>query len=169
MVPAGSNVLLVTIDTLRRDRIGAYGNPGGLTPTLNTLAATGIRYTQARAHAPMTLPSHASILTGLTPPHTGVHNNTGFRLDDATPTLATFLSHGNGRYNTAAFVGAFVLDARFGLGRDFDVYDDRMPAGSGPSFHFAERRAADVLTAAGERIKPGAAFPRPGPWFSWVH
>ena len=85
------NVLLITIDTLRRDRIGAYGNPNGLTPTLDSLAADGLRYTNAHAHVPMTLPSHASILTGLTPRRTGVRNNTTFRLDDRIPTLATFL------------------------------------------------------------------------------
>src|ERR1044071_4114883 len=87
----GGNVLLVTIDTLRRDRLGAYGNGGGLTPTLDRLASSGVRYTHAFSHVPLTLPSHTSILTGLTPHHHGVHNNLAFRLDDRVPTLATML------------------------------------------------------------------------------
>src|SRR4051794_34209379 len=74
----GGNVLLVTIDTLRRDRVGAYGGANGLTPTLDRLAAGGLRYTQAFSHVPMTLPAHTSILTGLTPLHHGVRNNSGF-------------------------------------------------------------------------------------------
>src|SRR5437016_13944143 len=68
----GDNVLLVTIDTLRRDRVGAYGNSNGLTPSLDRLAAAGIRYDQAFSHVPMTLPAHTSILTGLTPRRHGV-------------------------------------------------------------------------------------------------
>src|ERR1700749_1236448 len=82
----GANVLLVTIDTLRRDRVGVYGNRNGLKPTIDRGAAQGIVYLHAYAHAPMTLPSHTSILTGLTPRHHGVRNNTAFRLDDRVPT-----------------------------------------------------------------------------------
>src|SRR5213595_3864027 len=87
----GGNLLLVTIDTLRRDRLGAYGNHNHLTPVLDRLAANGIRYDQAYSHVPMTLPAHTSIHTGLTPPHHGVRNNSGFRLDDKVPTLAAIL------------------------------------------------------------------------------
>src|SRR5437867_1281401 len=79
---AGSNVLLVTIDTLRADRINAH-----LTPALDHLATTGLRFTQAHAHAPMTLPAHTSILTGLVPPHHGVRNNGSTALSAATPTV----------------------------------------------------------------------------------
>src|SRR5262245_4879525 len=118
-----ANLLLVTIDTLRADRIGAYGNQTKLTPTLDRLAAEGVRYTHAWSHVPMTLPAHTSILTGLIPPHSGVRNNTTFRLNNDTPTLATLLHQAG--YRTAAFIGAFVLDARFGLARGFDSYDDR--------------------------------------------
>src|SRR5258708_6789906 len=87
----GANVLLVTIDTLRKDRVGAYGNVRGLTPTLDRLAARGVQYTNAFSHAPMTLPAHTSIMTGLTPRRHGVRNNTNFRLDDHIPTLAALL------------------------------------------------------------------------------
>src|SRR5215468_10447441 len=104
----GANVLLVTIDTLRADRVGAYSG-GALTPTLDALAARGVRFTHAYAHAPMTLPAHTSILTGLIPPSHGVRNNGSTALARTTPTLATLL-HDAG-YRTGAFVGAFVLDA----------------------------------------------------------
>jgi arylsulfatase A-like enzyme/Flp pilus assembly protein TadD len=168
---SGGNVLLVTIDTLRRDRVGAYGNPNGLTHTLDRLAAGGIRYTEAFSHAPMTLPAHTSILTGLTPPHHGVRNNSGFRLDEGVPTLATILKQKG--YRTGAFVGAFVLDGRFGLNRGFDVYDDRLPHANAASFRFAERRASEVVKVAGDWIldghEPSAISPDPVPWLAWVH
>jgi arylsulfatase A-like enzyme/Flp pilus assembly protein TadD len=176
----GANVLLITVDTLRADRLGTYGNPSSLSPVIDALARGGLRYAHARAHVPMTLPSHASILTGLTPHRTGVHNNTGFRLGDNVPTLATFLKRAG--YRTAAFVGAFVLDARFGLAHDFDVYDDRLLRRDAASFHFAERRAADVLQAAGDWIlgapnhnvtnhQPATnpESPIPNPFFAWIH
>src|SRR3954470_8617921 len=160
----GANVLLVSIDTLRRDRIGAFGNRDGLTPHLDRLAADGVRYTRAFSPVPMTLPAHASLLTGLLPQHHGVRNNTGFRLNDRVPTLATRLKDAG--YRTGAFVGAFVLDGRFGLRRGFDEYNDRFPAGDRRSFHFAQRRAADVVALAGDWIlKPDGA----SPWFAWVH
>ena len=163
----GANVLLVTIDTLRRDRLGAYGSASGLTPTLDRLAGTGLRYTRAFSHVPLTLPAHTSILTGLTPRHHGVHNNLAFRLDDRVPTLATMLKDAG--YRTGAFVGAFVLDARFGLARGFDTYDDRYPRETGaPTFRISERRAAEVLKAAGDWILArGPALE--APWFAWVH
>src|SRR5258707_1936946 len=87
----GANVLLVTIDTLRKDRVGAYGNGSGLTPNLDRLAVNGVRYAQAFSPVPMTLPAHASIFTGLLPRRHGIRNNTGFRLDEKIPTLATRL------------------------------------------------------------------------------
>ena len=167
----GGNVLLVTIDTLRRDRLGAYGSDRGLTPALDRIAGSGLRYTHAYSHVPMTLPAHTSILTGLAPRMHGVHDNGSFRLDDRVPTLASVLKQAG--YRTGAFVGAFVLDARFGLNRGFDEYDDRYPHTSDAStFTFAERRAAEVVKAAGDWIL-GAASPLQGqaatPWFAWVH
>ena len=102
----GANILLVTIDTLRKDRVGAFGSDAGLTPNVDRLAAQGIRYSNAFSHAPMTLPAHTSIMTGLTPRHHGVRNNTSFRLDDRVPTLATMLRSAG--YPTGAFIGAFV-------------------------------------------------------------
>src|SRR5262249_48020481 len=167
----GANVLLVTIDTLRADRVGAYGNANHLTPTIDRLAARGVRFAHAFTHVPMTLPAHTSILTGLTPRHSGVRNNTTFRLSDRVPTLATFLKQAG--YRTGAFIGAFVLDARFGLARDFDVYDDALPRTSRASFQNSERRAGEVVKAAGDWIasvsSPSPQPPAPSPWFAWIH
>ncbi len=159
----GQHVLVVTIDTLRRDRLGAYGHAGGLTPALDGLAARGMRATHAFSHVPQTLPAHASILTGRTPVRHGLHLNGAARLAADVPTLATVFSAAG--YRTGAFVGAFVLDDRYGLGRGFDVYDDRLPPGNGESFLYAERRAEAVVEAAGDWIL-GAG---PSPWLAWVH
>src|SRR5262245_7869379 len=116
--PAGKpNVLLITIDTLRADRVGR-----GLTPAIDALAARGVRFPNARATAPLTLPSHASILTGSLPPEHGVRVN-GRRMPGRATLASAFKEAG---YRTGAFVGAYVLDARFGLSLGFDTYDDRV-------------------------------------------
>jgi arylsulfatase A-like enzyme/Flp pilus assembly protein TadD len=172
-----ASVMLVTIDTLRRDRLGAYGGPSGLTPTLDRLSREGITYTNAFSHAPMTLPAHASILTGLTPVHHSVRNNVAFRLADDIPTLATLLKPAG--YRTGAFIGAFVLDGRFGLSRGFDVYDDRFPVDrDAPTFSFAQRPAETVLARASDWIlqssdsnntgRAASSDPRQ-PFFAWIH
>ena len=165
----GANVLLVTIDTLRKDRVGAFGSGRGLTPNIDRVAAQGIRYTNAFSHVPMTLPAHSSILTGLTPRHHGIHNNTTFRLDERIPTLATLLKSAG--YRTGAFVGAFVLDARFGLNRGFDEYDDRIGHNERTSFQLAKRLGQDVVQSAGDWIlQPAESDPNARrPWFAWVH
>jgi arylsulfatase A-like enzyme/Tfp pilus assembly protein PilF len=165
----GANVLLVTIDTLRADHVGAYGQTGSLTPTIDGLAKEGLRFARTYAHVPMTLPSHASILTGAYPTRTGVHDNGAFRLDDRFDTIATVLNAAG--YRTGAFVGAFVLDARFGLNRGFDMYDDRM-LGRGLD-KVAERPADKVLAPAAAWIlndhEPSAISHGQHPWFAWVH
>lgn len=178
-LPAGSherfNVLLVTIDTLRTDHVGAYGEQAGLTPTLDRFAERGIRFASAFAHATMTLPSHASILTGEYPFQHGVRDNGTFRLDDSRTTLAEVLSRAG--YRTGAFVGAFVLDVRFGLAQGFDLYDDFYGEEAGfDDFNFVERRAEQVLEPAAAWIE-GSYRPEPrtsrggeeAPWFAWVH
>jgi choline-sulfatase len=171
------NVLLVTIDTLRLDRVGAFGSGRNLTPTLDRLAREGVAVTHAYAAAPLTLPSHASILTAVSPPVHGLRANGLFRLGSNIPTLATILKSAG--YRTGAFVGAFVLDARFGLNRGFDVYDDRYGDAAD-----AERRAEEVVRPAAAWISrgdrgqgTGEQSPRPpvpespsgSPWFAWVH
>jgi arylsulfatase A-like enzyme/Flp pilus assembly protein TadD len=176
----GSNVLLVTIDTLRADHLGAYGSSLGLTPTLDRFAREGLRFNVARAHVPLTLPSHTTIMTGLYPPANAVRDNGSFRFDGAHTTLAVALKHAG--YSTAAFVGSFVLDARFGLNAGFDEYDDRMH-GSSSNLEVVQRTAEQVLAPAADwilessnphppapgpqtRVPPPPAF---GPWFAWVH
>ncbi|TDI23442.1 MAG: tetratricopeptide repeat protein [Acidobacteria bacterium] len=159
----GFNLLLITVDTLRADALGAYGDDHGATPRLDELAAGGVRFESAFAHATMTLPSHASILTGQYPFAHGVRDNGAFRLDDSRLTLAEVL-HDAG-YATAAFVGAFVLDRRFGLGQGFDHYDDDYGASDqADDFHFVERRADQVLAPATTWVEQ-----QDGRWFAWVH
>lgn len=158
------DILLVTIDTLRADALGFAGNRRVQTPVLDRLAARGVVFANAHAHNVVTLPSHANILTGLLPYQHGIRDNTGFRLDPKTPTLATLLKE-NG-YATAAFVGAFPLDSRFGLERGFDVYDDRYPRGrTRLDFEMPERSAPDVVAAALRWWNKK----RSGPRFLWVH
>lgn len=142
-----TEILLITIDTLRADALGFAGNRRVETPTLDRLARGGLVFTNARAHNVVTLPSHTNILTGLYPYQHGIRDNSGFRLDQKIPTLATYLKARG--YATGAFVGAFPLDSRFGLERGFDVYDDRYPKGkTGLDFEMPERPASEVIAAA---------------------
>jgi arylsulfatase A-like enzyme/Flp pilus assembly protein TadD len=156
----GCNLLLITVDTLRSDRVEAFGGGAGLTPALDRLAAEGVRFTRTYSPAPLTLPAHASIMTAASPPVHGVRANGLFRLGAAPPTLASVLQSAG--YRTGAFVGAFVLDARFGLNRGFETYDDRYE--SNTTTDSAERRGEDVIKPAAAWILAGA-----GPWFAWVH
>jgi arylsulfatase A-like enzyme/Tfp pilus assembly protein PilF len=153
------NVLLVTIDTLRADVVGAYGGRA-LTPNLDRLAAQGARFEFAHAHAVVTLPSHASILTGRYPYEHGIRDNTGYRLPAAERTAAALLKPQG--FATGAFIGGFPLDRRFGLNAGFDVYDDRLNTGNDAAER--ERRADVVVAAAGDWIGK-----QTGRWFAWVH
>jgi choline-sulfatase len=170
---SGCNVLLITIDTLRADRVGAFGGPDGLTPNLDRLASEGLRLTRAYSAAPLTLPSHASILTATSPPAHGLRANGLFRLGPSLPTLATVLKAAG--YRTGAFVGSFVLDARFGLNRGFDEYDDRYgEKHAGDPAEGAERRGEEVIKPALAWInqqpnQKSAISNLQSPWFAWVH
>jgi arylsulfatase A-like enzyme/Tfp pilus assembly protein PilF len=156
------NVLLVTLDTMRADAAGTYGGRAQ-TPNLDRLASLGLRFDAAHAHAVTTLPSHASILTGLNPPQHGIHDNNGYRLAPTFPTLASRLK--GQRFATAAFVGAFPLDSRFGLTTGFDLYDDHYPGTSGGrEFILPERRGDAVVALASAWIGV-----QKGRWFAWVH
>jgi len=161
------NVVLVTIDTWRADRLGV-----GISPALDELAASGIRFTGARTAAPLTLPSHATILTGLLPPAHGVRVNGLDRLSDAHPTVARLLKDAG--YRTAAFVGAFVLDRQFGLASGFDLYDDRIPRDPrAPERLDAERPASAVVDRALAWLDSLPDHPAPpappAPFFLWIH
>ena len=160
---AGLSVLLITIDTLRADAVGAYGDARAATPWMDRLAAGGVRFDAAHAQNVVTLASHANILSGGYPWQHGVRDNAGFRFPAGRDTLATLLK-GRG-YRTGAFVSAFPLDARFGLARGFDVYDDRMAAApAGPGFVEPERSGAATVALARRWLAEGA-----GPSFCWVH
>jgi choline-sulfatase len=167
------NVLLVTIDTLRWDRLGAYGARDASTPVLDGMAARGVRFETAIAQAPLTAPSHASILTGTIPPRHGVRDNGGFVLPDHLPTLAGTFQHA--RYRTAAFISGFPLDRRFGFARGFDHYDDRLPRGDHRRrAEYVERRADETTDRAlkwldGATAGTAASPAEARPWFLWVH
>ena len=156
------NLLLITIDTLRPDRLGCYGSTAIATPTIDALAKRGAVFTRAFAHTPTTLPSHTNILLGTTPLRHGVHDNGFFKVPAGLPTLATHLKDLG--YATAAVVGAFPLDSRFGLDRGFDLYDDDYGTGGPLDFKFVERKADVVVDRAVAWLQG-----RTGPWFLWVH
>ncbi|MFQ5490046.1 MAG: sulfatase-like hydrolase/transferase [Phycisphaerae bacterium] len=159
---AGCNLLLITMDTTRADRLGCYGWPAAHTPNLDMLADRGVRFSQAYSHVPITLPSHASLLTGTLPPEHGVRDNGRFRLGPVLPTLGeAFQKHG---YRTGAFVSARVLDSRHGLDRGFDVYDDTMARDS-TGKPFLDRNAKLVSDAALSWLEQDAE----APFMCWVH
>jgi arylsulfatase A-like enzyme/predicted Zn-dependent protease len=160
---AHPNLLLITIDTLRADRVGAYGAGSGRTPALDALAARGVRFDETQTAVPLTGPSHATILTGTYPPTHGVRGNVVFTLDDKHPTLATLLKRRG--YRTAAFVGAYPVALAFGFGQGFDTFDEEFHETS-PVDQGAERRANEVADAAGRWL---ASAPADAPFFAWLH
>jgi arylsulfatase A-like enzyme/cytochrome c-type biogenesis protein CcmH/NrfG len=156
--------LLITVDTLRADALGSYGKPDAGTPWMDRLAAAGVRFADAHAHNVLTLPSHASILSGLYPQEHGVRDNSGFRFPPGPPTLAGLLKDAG--YRTGAFVSAFPLGSRFGLDRGFEVYDDRfVDATSRPAFLEQERAGTETV----ELAKRWLAKADGRPSFCWVH
>ena len=165
---AGYNLLLVTLDTTRADHLGIYGHARARTPTLDQLAREGARFDRAFSPAPLTLPAHASILTGLYPFAHGVRNNGNFYMADRFDTLATILKERG--YRTAAFVSAFILDRRYGLARGFDTYDDRMEGQSAQILALeAERRGDRTVLALSAWLGQHAAAGASSPFFAWLH
>ena len=143
----GLSVLLVTIDTLRFDALGCYGNKTVETPWIDRLAREGVRFAEAHAQNVVTLPSHANILSGRYPLDHGIRDNAGFRFPSGTETMATLLKKAG--YQTGAFVSAFPLDSRFGLDHGFDVYDDRFgDPESRTAFLMQERSGRETVEAA---------------------
>jgi choline-sulfatase len=152
------NVLLITVDTFRADRVGRN------TPALAALAREGIRFEAADSPVPLTLPAHASLMSGLLPLHHGLRNNGIGAFPAARQTLATAFG---GSYRTGAFVGSFILDHRFGLDRGFERYDDdieRNVTDSSGTFD-AERRGGEVVDRALAWLRQNDARP----FFAWVH
>ncbi len=160
------NVLLITLDTTRQDHLGCYGFEQDITPNLDQLASEGILFEHATAQVPVTLPSHATILTGLDPCEHGVRNNGAFVLDDQYATVTEFL-HAQG-YTTGATLGAIPVARRFGLAQGFETYDDDFPE---PATHLdaEERRAGDVTDIALDWIREAVTADEPRPFFHWAH
>ena len=156
-----ANVVLVTIDTMRADRVSP-----ALTPWIEALAYQGIRFTNARSNVPLTLPAHASLMTGLLPPRHGVRLNGVHRLGKDTKTLGRVLQSAG--YRTGAFIGAYVLDSRFGLDQGFDTYDDEIPKGESVTGSLDADRRGDVVAArATAWLRSLRADDRP--FFLWMH
>jgi arylsulfatase A-like enzyme/tetratricopeptide (TPR) repeat protein len=155
-------IVLVTIDTLRADHVGCYGAAAAETPALDALAAEGVRFETAISPTPLTLPSHATLLTGRDPPSHGVRHNGLFRLPPDVVPLAEHLRAAG--FATAGFVSTFVLDGRFGLDRGFDHYDDALGMLTASTTARSSRRGDHTVDAALGWLE-GA----PDRFFLWVH
>src|SRR5690242_20508588 len=162
------SVLLITLDTTRADRLGCYGYADALTPHLDALATSGTRFDAAYTPSPMTLPAHATLLTGREPPEHGVRVNGRQRLPDGVATVAEAL-RGRG-YRTGAFVAAYVLARRFGLDRGFETYDDDLSAARTQTVHepLSVYRPGDVVAGAALAWLE-SVMRDPAPFFVWVH
>ena len=159
------NLLVVTLDTTRADRIGAYGFRNIETPTLDRLAREGVLFEQTMASAPLTLPAHASIFTSLFPPEHGVRDNGGFFLAPSQVTLATMLK--NRGFATGAVVGAYVLDGKWGLNQGFDSYVDDFELPTGRGFGLGEvRRPGNEVV---DRALPWLEKVKDRRFFAWLH
>ncbi|MFP4081827.1 MAG: sulfatase-like hydrolase/transferase [Candidatus Aminicenantes bacterium] len=159
------NIILFTIDTLRADHLECYGYEEVKTPQINRLAREGILFEQNIVQAPLTLPSHSSILTGTHPLHHGVRDNGGFYLDESHITIAEVVK--NRGFSTAAFVGAFVLDSRWGLDQGFDHYYDNfdLTKYERVSLDAVQRRGDEVLEAAYDWLEKN----HQQKFFAWIH
>jgi arylsulfatase A-like enzyme/Flp pilus assembly protein TadD len=156
------NILLITIDTLRADRLSCYGSQNPKTPNIDHLAGKGVLFSKAFANTSTTLPSHANILSGTTPIYHGVHENLNFIVSKELLTLAEHLK--NNGYETGAFVGAYPLDSRFGLSQGFDIYDDLYSRIHSVNLVSLERKAEEVIDSALAWLEG-----RRSPWFLWIH
>jgi arylsulfatase A-like enzyme/cytochrome c-type biogenesis protein CcmH/NrfG len=157
------NVLLITADTTRADRLGCYGFTGIRTPIIDGLADVGILFENAYTPAVMTLPAHASIMSGLLPPEHGVRMNGTVNLRPEVETLAEALRAAG--YKTGAMVSAAVLDSMFGLDQGFEHYDDNLPESGPHDVFFAQRPAGAVTDLALAWLNTA----REGRWFLWAH
>ncbi len=161
------NVLVITIDTLRADRLPAYGFTGVQTPTMNALASRGVLFRRASSTTPLTLPAHTTIFSGTYPPHHGVRDNGGFIVPESLTTLAELLHDRD--YATAGFVAAYVLDARWGLDQGFDTYVDDFDVGGERIIAMGgvQRPANEVVDSALEWLDTEATGN--APFFLWTH
>ncbi len=162
--PSPLNVILITFDTTRADHIGIYGYEQGLTRVFDDFARQGVTFDRAYATAPLTLPSHATMLTGLYPPEHGLRVNGDGRLAGEIPVLPEILrQHG---YDTGAFVAAFVLDSKFGLERGFETYDDDLSETSFAAHSVDRHRdGKTVVNRALDWLRQRTFRP----FFCWIH
>ncbi len=160
---SGLNVLLVTLDTTRADRLGCYGYLRAKTPNIDSLSQNGVQFLNAYCPVPLTLPSHCSILTGTNPVYHQVRNNGSYYLTPAIQTLAEVLKR-NG-LKTAAFVSSFTVDSRFGLDQGFGVYDDMLSPDLAYKGLNSERRADAVYSSFSRWLDENST----SHFFSWVH
>lgn len=158
------NILLITLDTVRADRLGAYGYNLAATPNIDRLANEGIRFADATSQSPLTGPAHVALLTGQYPGRFGIRNNAAAALPDATVTLAERLKAAG--YRTGAFIGAFVVDRAYGFGQGFDVFDAAFTGFRADIKGQVQRPAAQVVEPALRWITSG---PGGSPFFAWVH
>ena len=163
--PPPLNVLLITLDTTRADRFGCYGYEPAQTPTLDRLAREGILFERAATAAPLTLPAHATLLTGKYPPEHGLHYNGQNSLGTEIPLLTEIL--GNRGYRTGAFIGAMVLRAKFGLARGFQVYDDDIRGAEPTTGHHDRMRTGETVVSSA--LAWLQRQPTSKPFFCWVH
>ena len=163
--PDGMNLLVITLDTTRADRLGAYGYEGVETPTLDRLAREGVLFDQTMAVAPLTLPAHTSIFTSRFPPEHGIRDNGGFFLSPGQTTLATVLKKRG--LSTGAVVAAFVLDGKWGLDQGFENYVDEfeIPENRGFGMGEIQRPANEVV----DRALPWLEKVKGNRFFAWLH
>jgi choline-sulfatase len=162
------DIVVVTLDTVRADRLGCYGSRLGLTPHLDAFASEAVVFEDVSCSTPVTLPSHATLFTGRYPTATGVRNNGSFAVPASETTMAEALRAGGWR--TGAVIAAYPLQSRYGLAQGFDVYDEDLPpiaatGGGAFSVHFSERDARAVTDRALDLWSRLAGKPR----FLWVH
>ena len=159
------NVVVITVDTLRADHVGAYGFEEALTPTIDSLARSGVLFTRASATVPLTLPSHTSLFSGMYPLRHGVRDNSNFAVPEDLTMMAEIFREGG--YQTAAFVGAFVVDSTWGLDQGFETYFDdfNVPRERVVFLGYVQRTAEEVVEAAIDWLDEQ----QEAPFFLWVH
>lgn len=159
------NVVLITLDTTRADRLGCYGYAPARTPNIDALARRGVLFSQAASTSPLTQPAHSSIMTGMYPTHHGVRVNGNTALSQGQKTIAEALSEKG--YETGAFLGAFVLDGRWGLNQGFGVYNDRFDLEKHKHLDLGsvQRPADQVVDAALAWLEARQR----GPFLAWIH
>jgi choline-sulfatase len=161
------NVLVITIDTLRADHLGCYGFTLARTPAIDKLAGESVRFTDAIAAAPITMPAHSSIFTGLFPPAHGVRDNGAYALGESAVTLAERLRDAG--YTTHAFVSALVLNRRYNLSQGFETYDDDLWAEDDPKLFMIRERQAPKTAERFLQWFGDWNRSRSKPFFTWVH